>query len=144
MMRFLAVMALLTTPALADSMVATRTIKAKSVITAEDVAQVAAVIPGAVSLPEEAVGKEARVTLYAGRPIRPEDIGSPALVDRNQSVILLFQSAGLTIRVEGKALDRGGEGDAIRAMNMTSRQTVTGIVAHDGTIHVGASQGTNE
>ena len=143
-MRALAVMLLLTGPALADSMIATRTIKAKTVIAAEDVALVAAAIPGALTETDQAVGKETRVTLYAGRAIRAEDLGSPTLVDRNQTVILLFQSKGLTIRVEGRALDRGGAGDPIRAMNMTSRQTVTGIVAPDGTIRVGASQGMNE
>ncbi|MCW1919184.1 flagellar basal body P-ring formation chaperone FlgA [Rhodobacter sp. KR11] len=143
-MRWLGLLLVLTAPALADSLVATRTIKAKTVIAAEDVALVAAAIPGSVASPEEAVGKEARVTLYAGRPIKAADLGSPALVDRNQKVTLLFQTAGLTIRVDGRALDRGGEGDPIRVMNLASRQTVTGLVAADGTIRVGSSQGMNE
>lgn len=143
-MRWIGLVLVLANPAFADSAVATRTIKAKSVLSAEDVAVVAAAIPGALASAEEAVGKEARVTLYAGRPIRAEDLGAPALVDRNQKVTLLFQTSGLTIRVDGRALDRGGEGDPIRVMNLASRQTVTGIVAPDGTIRVGSSQGMNE
>ena len=57
MMRSLALaLTLLATPALADSMVATRTIKALSVIGPDDVAMVAADIPGAMTRLDEAIG----------------------------------------------------------------------------------------
>jgi flagella basal body P-ring formation protein FlgA len=53
----------------ADSLVATRTIRAQSVIEADDVTLVAAEIPNALALAADAVGLEARVAIYAGRPI---------------------------------------------------------------------------
>ena len=143
-MRWLLAALLLATPVQADSLVATRTIKAKTVIAAEDLTTVAAEIPGALKSADQALGLEARVTLYAGRPIRAEDLGTPTLVDRNQKVTLVFQSTGLTIRVDGRALDRGSVGEDIRVMNLSSRQTVTGTVAVDGTILVGASQGMTQ
>lgn len=144
MMRWLWAVLILATPAAADSLVATRTIKAQTVISAEDLATVAATIPGALTAPDQALGQEAKVTLYAGRPIRAEDLGTPTLVDRNQKVTLVFQSTGLTIRVDGRALDRGSRGEQIRVMNLSSRQTVTGTVAPDGTILVGESQGMTQ
>ncbi len=55
-------------------------------ISETDVTLVDAEIIGAASAVVEVVGLEARVTLYAGRPIRAADLGPPALVDRNQIV----------------------------------------------------------
>lgn len=130
----LLVAACLAAPASAESLVALRTVKARTIIAAEDLTTVAAAIPGALQDPAEIIGREARVTLYAGRPIRAEDLGAPTLVDRNQTVILIFQAGGLSIRTDGRALDRAGAGEQIRVMNLSSRQTVTGTVAADGTI----------
>lgn len=131
---------LLATPAWADSLIATRTIRAQTVLTANDVVLVAAAIPGAITDPALAIGLEARVTLYAGRPIAPGDIGPPALVGRNQTVLLVFRRGGLSIRTEGRALDRGAVGEVIRVMNMTSRATVSGTVGLDGSVTVAPNQ----
>lgn len=126
--------------ALADSLVATRTIRAQSILGPDDVTLVAAAIPGALALPEEAVGLEARVSIYAGRPIRPSDLGPAAVVDRNQVVPLVFTTGGLSILTEGRAMERGGIGDVIRIMNLASRSTVAGRIAEDGRVHVGATK----
>lgn len=124
--------------AVADSIVATRTIRAQTVLSAEDFTLVDADIPGALTDPKAVIGLEARVTLYAGRPISASDIGSAAMVERNQTVSLVFRSAGLSILTEGRALTRGGVGDQIKVMNLASRMTVTGTVATDGSVLVNA------
>ncbi len=123
--------------ALAESVVATRTLRANTLIGPDDVALAQrAVAPGAADHPDQVVGLEARVTLYAGRPIPFSALGPPALVERNQVVTLVFQRGGLEIRAEGRALGRGGEGDTIRIMNLASRNTVTGWVTQTGEVHV--------
>jgi flagellar basal body P-ring formation protein FlgA len=123
--------------AMAESVVATRTIRAQSVIEADDVTLVGAAIPNAIGNLADAVGQEARVSIYAGRPILTSDLSAPAVVDRNQIVPLAYQSGALAILTEGRALARGGVGDVIRVMNLASRSTVSGRVAADGTVHVG-------
>ena len=123
--------------AMADSLIATRTIRAKSVVQADDVTMVAAAIPGALTGPDAALGLEARIAIYAGRPIRASDLGAPALIDRNQIVAISYNSGALAILTEGRALTRGGVGDVIRVMNLASRATVSGRIAADGTVHVG-------
>nr|WP_237684873.1 flagellar basal body P-ring formation chaperone FlgA [Szabonella alba] len=120
-----------------QSLVATRTIRAQTVLAPQDMALVAAVIPGALTQPEAAIGLEARVTLYAGRAIRGDDLAPPALVDRNGIVTLVYRQGGLDITAEGRALDRGARGARIRVMNLTSRMTITGRIGADGTVHVG-------
>ena len=127
----------LAAPVSAESLVATRTIRAKSLVAAEDLALVSAELPGALSDPGLAVGLEARVAIYAGKPVRPGDLGPPTLVDRNQLVTLIFLSGGLAISTEGRALARGSEGDDIRVMNLGSRNTVTGRIGPDGAVYVG-------
>ena len=138
-MRLILLAVLVATPIQADSLVATHTIRAQTILTVDDFAVVAADIPGALTDPAAAVGLEARVTLYAGRPISASDVGAAALVERNQTVALIFRSGGLSILTEGKALARGGPGDVIKVMNLTSRTTVMGRIGPDGTVAVTSS-----
>lgn len=136
-MRFLVLAALLPASAMADSVVATRTIRAQSVIAAQDVAMVPAEITGALTATDAAVGQEAKVTLFAGRPVRAADLAAPALIQRNQVVPVVYQVAGLTIRTDGRALERGGAGAVIKVMNLASHLTVQGAISPDGSVRVG-------
>jgi flagella basal body P-ring formation protein FlgA len=131
------ILAALAQPASADSVVATRTIRARTVVASGDLTLVEAGLPGALTDPAQAVGLEARVAIYAGRPVRPGDLLPPTLVDRNQLVTLVYLSGGLAISTEGRALGRGAAGDEIRVMNLGSRSTVTGRIGPDGIVLVG-------
>lgn len=122
--------------ALADTVVAARTLRAGTVLSGEDLAMIAEDVPGALSSLDDALGQEARVNLYSGRPIRAGEVGPPAVVERNQIVILIYDQNGLTIATDGRVLDRGGVGDRIRVMNLQSRSTVTGTVGEDGNVYV--------
>lgn len=136
MWRFCLLLLILPGAGLAETLVAARTIRAQMILAPADVALVGGVVPGALTDPSEAVGFEARVVLYAGRPIRDGDVGPAAIIDRNQIVTLSFQRGSLMITTEGRALARGGIGDAVRVMNLASRTTVTGIVGADGVVRV--------
>lgn len=124
-------------PVLADSVQAVRPIRAQNVVSPADLELVEDTVPGAIETMEEAVGLEARVTLYPGRPILATQLGPPALVERNQIVRMVYQSGPLAILADGRTLDRGGVGERVRVMNLGSRQIVTGAVAEDGSIEVG-------
>ena len=135
-MRFLIALLALCGPAMAESLVATHTIRAQTTLTTEDFTAVDADIPGALSDPAAVIGLEAKVTIYAGRPLTAASIGAAALVERNQTVSLVYHSGGLSILTEGRALSRGGAGDVIKVMNMSSRATVSGVIRADGTVSV--------
>lgn len=132
---------LLPTQALADAYVANRVIRAGDVIMAEDLSAIQADIPQAVTAIDQIAGQEARVTLYPGRPIKADQLGAPAVVDRNQIVPLSYHAGNLAILTEGRALSRGGVGDVIRVLNLSSRATVQGQVMPDGSVRVGPPQG---
>ncbi len=136
-MRLALLLILLPLMAEADSLVATRTIRAQSLLGPADIALTKDSFPGALADPAQVLGREARVALYAGRPILAADIGPPAIVDRNQRVALSYAAGGLAITAEGRALGRGGVGDVIRVMNLASRTTVDGRIGPDGVVRVG-------
>ena len=128
---------LLTNAASAQTLVAARTVRSQAILTPLDLSVIAKTIPGSLENPDQAIGLEARVVLYAGRPIRPGDVGPAAIIERNQIVTLLFRRGALTIAAEARALGRAGVGDMLRVMNLASRSTVSGTVRPDGTVMVG-------
>lgn len=123
-------------PVKAETLVAARVLRAQTILAAEDLKIEPSTVAGALGSPREAIGFETRVAIYAGQPIRPDDIGPPAIVDRNQKITLAFRKGGLTILAEGRALSRGGVGDTIRVMNSTSKATVLATLGEDGTAYV--------
>ena len=129
-----------TAPSFAETVIAARTIRSFSILTAADLTSIADDHAGAVTRIEDAIGMEARVVLYAGRPVSVNDIGPPALVARNQIITLISRRSGLTIATEARALGRAGVGDRLRVMNLSSRNTVTGTVQEDGTVTVGGPE----
>ena len=136
MFRRLILLCLMGFPAAADTVVAARTIRANAIISELDVTLSGAQMPNGFARAADVIGQEARVVLYAGRPIYVDDIGPPALVTRNQIVRVVFEGAGLSIVTEGRAMERGAVGDRVRLMNLQSRATLFGQVQEDGTIRV--------
>ncbi len=136
-MRVLLFLLLAAQPALAESVVATRTIRAQALIGPDDLTLVAAALPDALADPAAAVGLEARVAIYAGKPVKLSDLGPPTLVARNQVVPLIYLSGSLAISTDGRALARGSQGEVIRIMNLGSRTTVSGRIGPDGAVYVG-------
>jgi flagella basal body P-ring formation protein FlgA len=136
MIRIIALILLAGNASQAETVVAARTIPAQSVIQSTDLAIIEQTVPGAIADPMDAIGKEARIALYAGRPVRAGDIAAPAIVDRNEIIQLIYQGGALTISTEGRALERASAGEFIRVMNISSRNTVTARISEDGAAYV--------
>lgn len=128
---------LATTLAQAQSVVSTTTILGQTTITPQDVALSDTVADGALSDLASVIGMEARFNLYPGRPIRPGDLQPPAVIARNDLIILRFEGPGLVIVTEGRALDRAVAGQRFRALNIASRSTVTAVAVGPGVARVG-------
>lgn len=122
----------------ADTLVATGTIRSQGLIGPTDVMLIEGDTPGALSDPLAAIGMEARVNLYPGRPIRAADLQPPAVIERNEIVTLQFRQGGLLILTEGRALDRAGVGERLRVINLSSRSTVSATVLSAGLVEVGS------
>jgi flagellar basal body P-ring formation protein FlgA len=127
---------LLAWPVWADSVVATRPIAAKSVISPEDITLVSMNIPGAAPQLADVLGQTATADIAAGRAILAHFLAATPRVDRNMVVPLIVQSGSMEIRTEGRTLSAGGVGDVIEVMNLSSRARITGRLQPDGSILV--------
>jgi flagella basal body P-ring formation protein FlgA len=127
---------LLCAPVHADIVVSNRNLRAGDVFKIQDLRVIEGQNTGGFDQVADVVGQEARTALYPNRPILVTQVGPPALIERNQVVQVRFAGSGLSISTEGRALERGGLGDRIRFMNLTSRATLFGVVQSDGQIAV--------
>jgi len=124
------------TVATAQTAVAARTLRTHSIIGQSDIVLLENFTPGAFAKISDVVGKETRSIIYPGRPIFTRDIGPPSVVKRNEIVSLVYRNGFLAISAEGRALARGGIGEQIKVMNISSRTTVVGIVSGPGIVRV--------
>jgi flagellar basal body P-ring formation protein FlgA len=85
---------------------------------------------------EQALGMQMRRPVRAGQPLKTADLVKPDLVQRDQSVTVIYESPGLYLTTRGKALDSGTEGDVVNVINLQSKRTVTGIVSGRGQVTI--------
>ncbi|PQA87418.1 flagellar basal body P-ring formation chaperone FlgA [Hyphococcus luteus] len=74
------------------------------------------------------VGMELKRALYKGVKLSPNDVGLPTAVQRNAIVTLEFVRGPLMITTEGRALDAGAVGEAVRVMNLNSKTILTAVI----------------
>jgi flagella basal body P-ring formation protein FlgA len=85
---------------------------------------------------DRTVGMQARRQLRAGAAVKGSDLAKPDLVQRDQSVMLIYETSGLYLTIRGKALEGGTEGDVVNVLNLQSKRTVAGIVVGRGQVAV--------
>jgi flagella basal body P-ring formation protein FlgA len=93
-------------------------------------------VGGDVAPRDRAVGMQARKQLRAGQALKIADLAKPDLVQRDQSVTLIYESTGLFLTIRGKALEGGTEGDVVSVMNLQSKRTVSGVVTGRGQVSI--------
>lgn len=71
----------------------------------------------------------ARHELRPGQPLRAADLMKPAIVQRNDSVTLVYEAPGLTLTLRGRAQDTGALGDTVNVLNEQSKRVVQGVVS---------------
>jgi flagella basal body P-ring formation protein FlgA len=85
---------------------------------------------------DRVVGMALRRGIRAGQILRQADLMRPELVQRNESVTLVFEVPGIMLTSRAKALETGAEGDLISVMNIQSKRTVQGTVTGPSTVTV--------
>jgi flagella basal body P-ring formation protein FlgA len=87
----------------------------------------------------QAIGFAARNALQPGRPLRTADLMKPELVQRNETVTIVYEVPGIVLTVRGKAVDGGAEGDVISVLNEQTKRTVQGVVIGPGRVSISTS-----
>jgi flagella basal body P-ring formation protein FlgA len=88
---------------------------------------------------DQVVGLAAKNALRAGQALRTGDLIKPQVVQRNESVILLYEVPGIMLTVRGKALEAGAVGDMVAVLNTQSNRTIQATVTAPGRVMVGSS-----
>jgi flagellar basal body P-ring formation protein FlgA len=86
-----------------------------------------------------ATGLAARHQLRPGQPLTAADLMKPEIVQRNDTVTLVYEAPGLTLTLRGQAQDAGALGDTISVLNAETKRAVQGVVTGPGRVNVGAA-----
>ncbi|MCX5614929.1 flagellar basal body P-ring formation chaperone FlgA [Bombella saccharophila] len=89
--------------------------------------------------PEKMVGMALVRTVAAGQPVEATDLRRAILVHRGDPVLLSYNSTGIRLTATGRALEDGGSGQFVHALNLGSRMILIGRVSASGEIRVDAS-----
>jgi flagella basal body P-ring formation protein FlgA len=122
-----------------EAAVLARSIERNEVIKSSDVVierRPRAEVGNDVASRERAVGMQARRQLRAGQALRVADLAKPDLVQRDQTVTMIYETPGLYLTVRGKALEGGTEGDVVSVLNLQSKRTVSGTVVGRGQVAI--------
>jgi flagella basal body P-ring formation protein FlgA len=92
-----------------------------------------------IAAAEDAVGLSAKRALRAGAVLRAADLMKPEVVQRNESVTMLYDVPGIMLTVRGKALEAGAMGDLISVTNIQSNRTVQATVVGPGRVTIAAT-----
>jgi flagellar basal body P-ring formation protein FlgA len=114
-----------------DAAVLTRNVDRGSVLKASDVVverRPKADVGGDAASRGQAVGMQMRKPVRAGEALRMVDLSKPDLVQKDDNVVLIYESAGIYLTARGKAIDTGTDGDTVSVLNLQSKRTVTGTV----------------
>lgn len=122
-------------------LVLSRTVAAGEAITADtfmsqqrDATRIAG---AAIADPAEAIGRSARRTLVAGSVLTANDLVTPRLVRRGDTIALVSNRGGIEVRMAGRALADAGVRERVSVENLSSRRVVQGMVDEAGDVRVG-------
>jgi flagella basal body P-ring formation protein FlgA len=115
-----------------EAAILTRNVERNDVLKSSDVVierRAKADLGGDAAGRNHSIGMQMRHPMRSGQPLRVADLVKPDLVQRDQEVTVIYQSAGLYLTTRGKALDSGAEGDVISVLNPQTKRTLSGTVS---------------
>jgi flagella basal body P-ring formation protein FlgA len=83
------------------------------------------------------VGMAAKRNIPEDTILRDSDLEKAKIIDRNEMVLIVYQSPLITVTTRGKALMSGAMGDLIDVANLQSKHTIQATVIGDGRVAVG-------
>jgi flagella basal body P-ring formation protein FlgA len=97
-------------------------------------------VADAIQKADAVLGRAARRDLRAGQFLHPADLMKPELVGRGDPVTLVFESPGVKLTVQAKALEAGTQGDVVQVLNPQSKRIVQATVDGPGRVVIARAQ----
>ncbi len=85
----------------------------------------------------ELIGKSPERSISAYRPLRGQEIASPATIKKNDIVQMRYVVSGMEITATGQAMGDGAQNGMIAVRNLASKKIVHARVEDDKTVSVG-------
>ena len=92
--------------------------------------------PGAAETLDQVLGLQLRRPLAEGLPLLTADLAPPAVVAKNALVVMLLESPGLSLSVQGRAMESAAQGGLVPVMNLESRAVVEAQAIGPGRVRV--------
>ena len=92
--------------------------------------------PGTAQRLDQVVGQQLRRPMTAEMPFASADLAAPAMVEKNALVTMVLEAPGLSLSVQGRALEAAPRGAVVPVMNLASRSVVEGEVIGPGRVRV--------
>jgi flagella basal body P-ring formation protein FlgA len=126
----------------APMLVATRRLTAGEVLDAQDVRLIrvpaSRLRPGAAQAMEGVLGQALRRPAAAEQPLLLADLAQPMVIERGQTVTMLYEIPGMTLSAQGRAMASAARGGTVPVMNLSSRTVVQAEAVARGRVRVGA------
>ncbi|MBK6402838.1 MAG: flagellar basal body P-ring formation protein FlgA [Rhodocyclaceae bacterium] len=84
---------------------------------------------------QQALGRTARLSIGAGRPLRGDMLQQPLVVQQNQTVRVVTAGPGFQVANEGRALNNGLAGQVVQ-VRLGNGQIVSGIARPGGVVEI--------
>jgi flagellar basal body P-ring formation protein FlgA len=91
---------------------------------------------GSIAEMAQVAGLAARHQLHPGQPLRSTDLTKPEIVQRGESVTIVYEAPGIVLTLRGQAQDGGALGDTIGVLNTQSKRVVQGTITAPGRVTV--------
>lgn len=92
--------------------------------------------PEMMGIDQRFVGLEVKRRIPGGQPISTRDVGAVTLVRASQPVRIFWRMDGISIEMQGRALESGAEGAEVRVTNGRASRPIRGVVVGQDTVEV--------
>lgn len=92
--------------------------------------------PGQAQQLSQVIGQEVRRPMAIEQGFALVDLSPPSIVQKNALVTLQLEAPGISLSVQGRALESAARGGNVPVMNLTSRNIVEGVAIAPGRVRV--------
>jgi flagella basal body P-ring formation protein FlgA len=92
--------------------------------------------------PKELTGKTPKYSIKAYKPIAFLDITNPKVINKNDTVTVVYNNGRIDIKIAGIAQEAGAIGDLIKIKNARSNSIISAVVINKNTAKILTLEGT--
>ncbi len=125
-------------PVVSDAWIALRTLMPGDVVQSDSIdrRRLPHVVMDLLPRDRDPIGLEVKRHVSMNRPLTVHDVGPISLVHANAEVRVFYRAGALSMQMQGRALEAGGQGEQIRVLNTASSRTIRATVVAQDTVEV--------